>query len=77
MNTGAALCDEARDGRGGIVGLEQFDQGLPRGESDYARPIRIIESGLGQTQHVPEEGNAPCECLDCDPNVGYSGATRG
>jgi len=77
MDTGPALCHEACNGRGGIVGLQQLYQGLPRGEPDYARPIRIFESGLGQTQDVPEERNAPCEGLDCDPDVGYSGATWG
>ena len=77
MDTGPSLCHEPRDGRGGVVRLQQLHQGLPRCEPDYARPIRIIESGLGQTQHIPEERNAPCESLDCDPDVGYSGATWG
>ena len=40
-------------------------------------PSGIIESDLGQTQHVPEERNAPCEGLDCDPDVRYSGAAWG
>ena len=77
MDTGPALCHEARYGRGGIVGLQKLHQGLPGGEPDYARAIRIIESGLGQTQDIPEERNAPCEGFDCDPDVGYSGAAWG
>ena len=77
MNAGSALCHEAPDRRGGIVSLQQLHQGIPCAEPDYARPIGIIESRLGQTQHVPEERNAPCEGLNCDPDMGYSGATWG
>jgi len=77
MDSRSALSHKPRYGRAGIVGLQQLHQGLPRGEPDYARPIRIIESRLGQTQDVPEERNTPCEGLNCDPNMGYSGATWG
>lgn len=77
VDTGPALCHKPPYGRLGIVGLQQLHQGLPRGEPDYARPIRIIEVDLGQTQDVPEERNAPCESLDCDPDMGYSGAAWG
>ena len=77
MDSRATPGDEARNRRVGIVGLQQLHQGLPRGEPNYGRPIRIIESGLGQTKDIPEERNAPCEGLDCDPDVGYSGATWG
>ena len=77
MDSRSALGHEARDGRGGILGLQELHQRVPRGESDYARTVRIIERGLGQTQDVPEERNAPCEGLNCDPDVGYSGAAWG
>lgn len=59
------------------MSLQQLHQGIPGAEPDYARPIRIIESRLGQTQDVPEEGNGPCEGFNCDPDVGYSGAAWG
>ena len=77
MDAGSALRYEARDWGGAIVSLQQLHQGIPCAEPDYARPIRIIESRLGQTQDVPEERNAPCEGLYCDPDVGYSGAAWG
>jgi len=77
MDSGPALRDEARDRGVRVVCLQELDEGLSGAETGYARAIGVVQGDLGQTQYVPEEGEALIEGLDRDSNVGYARATRG
>ena len=77
MNSGTPSGDEARNWGIGVIGFQELHQGFPRTEPDYARAIGIVQSDLGQPQHIPEKRQALGEGLDGDSDVGYARSTRG
>jgi hypothetical protein len=77
MDTGAAFRQEARDRRGRIISLQQLHERLSGTETNYARPVSVIERDFAQPQYVPEKWKTLGEGLDRDSNVGYACATRG
>lgn len=69
MDSGSALRHESRDRGGGIVGLQQLDEGLSRTEPNDARAVGIIELHLPQPQDIAEKGKGVAEGRQGDPNV--------
>ena len=69
MNCRSALRHEARNRRRGIVGLQQLDECLSRGEPYDMRSVGIIEAHLSQTQDIAEKGTGVAKGLQSDPNM--------
>jgi hypothetical protein len=69
VNPLTALGEEFRDGRFGVIGLEQLDQGCSSRQSDDSGAVGVGEGHVWQIQDVSIEGHARVEALHSDTDV--------
>ena len=76
MNARTTFGDELADGRGGIIGLEQLDEGVAGTKASDARAVGVVERFFGKSEQVAIEGEYAVECVDSNADVRDPGAHR-
>ena len=69
MDSGAAFGDELADGRVGMFGLEQLDEGVTCGESGDPCTVGVVEGNVGEIEQIAVEGKDLVERTHGDADV--------
>ena len=74
MDTGAAFGDKLADRGLAGAGLQEFDEGIPGGESGNARSVGVVERDVGKVENIAVEWQDRVELGDSHADVRDAGA---